>query len=88
MEVGLSSAEPRPSEDSIPPFTPASLAVPLDEMCIGESKGGALKALKLACSSEREDGGPRIRDKLGYCYVICAENVHNDSRKWEAKSEF
>jgi len=79
--------KPGPFDDSVPPF-PASLAVPLDDMGTGESKGGALKALKFASGSEREDGGPSIRDKLGYCNIVCAENVHNNFRKWKAKSEF
>ena len=80
--------KPRPSDDSVLPFTPASLAVPLDDMDTSESKGRALKALKLASGSEREDGGPSIRDNLGYGNIVCAENVHNDFQKWKAKSKF
>jgi len=80
--------KPGPSDDSVPPFTPASLVVPLDDMGTGESKGEALKVLKLTSGSERKDGGPSIRDKLGYGNIVCAENVHNDFRKWEAKSGF
>jgi len=41
-----------PSDDPVPPFTPAILAIQLNNMSVGESKGGTLKALKFADGHE------------------------------------
>jgi len=77
-----------PPDDPIPPFSPTILAIPLNDVSIGESKGSALKALLFAGGHKGENRCPGIRDKLSYGNVVCMKNFHSDFGKRETESKF
>jgi len=69
------------------PF-PHNLAIPLNDMSIGERKDSVLKALEFAGGRKGENRRPGVRDKLRHGNAICTKNFHSNFRKRETDSKF
>jgi len=77
-----------PPDDPVPPFSPIILAIPLNDMSIGERKGSALKVLEFAGGRKGENRCPGVRNKLSYGNVVCTKNFHSNFGKRKTESKF